>query len=235
MMPRLGDRVGRRTRPLTGDDVERLPGPCASCVFWELGATCPAPRTAAIPGWPRSPTPTAPSVRKQAWVSARVQEGHPPGCLVEVDGQVVAFALYARADAFTIHGATVPRPSADALLLATLWVRPTEREAGIGKLLIRSALREAQRQGARAVEAYGDRRFLERSCVLPSSWLLHEGFVVHREHPRTPLLRLDLRRTARWTESLEQAWEEVLGRLPHPAPARQPARSALDLQTTQTD
>ncbi len=234
-MPRLGSRVSPRTRPLTGDDVERLPGACASCVFWELGATCPSPRTTAIPGWIRTPTPSSPAIRKQAWVSARVQEGAPPGCLVEVDDEVVAYALFARADAFVIRGTTVPRPSDDALLLATLWVRPTEREAGVGKLLIRSALREAQRQGAGAVEAYGDRRYLDRSCILPSSWLLHEGFTVHREHPRTPLLRLDLRRTARWTESLEQAWEEVLGRLPHPAPARQPVRPAIDVHRSRSD
>jgi hypothetical protein len=54
------------------------------------------------------------------------------------------------------------------------------------------------------------------------TWLLHEGFEVHREHPRTPLLRLDVKRTVRWAESLEHALEEVLGalprRLPHPVP-----------------
>jgi hypothetical protein len=67
------------------------------------------------------------------------------------------------------------------------------------------------------VEAYGDRRWLERGCVLPATWLLHEGFEVHREHPRSPLLRVDTKRTVRWAETFEHAWEEVLGRLPRRA------------------
>jgi hypothetical protein len=75
-------------------------------------------------------------------------------------------------------------------------------------------LKEAIRLDAPAVEAYGDRRWRERSCVLPATWLLHEGFEVHREHPRTPLFRVDTKRTVRWAESVEHAWEEILGRLP---------------------
>ncbi|MCC5949437.1 MAG: hypothetical protein JJT89_13390, partial [Nitriliruptoraceae bacterium] len=64
------------------------------------------------------------------------------------------------------------------------------------------------------VVAYGDRRHTERACYLPATWLLHVGFTVHLEHPRTPLLRLDTSRAARWAGSLEQAFEELLGRLP---------------------
>jgi GNAT superfamily N-acetyltransferase len=231
-MPRIGDRVGRRERPLTGEDVQRLPEGCSTCLFWELGTACPAPRTTALPGWRRIATPSRPDIRKQAWVSARVQEDGPPGRIVEIDDEVVAYVLFGPSASFAVPGATVPRPSREALLLATLWVRPTEREAGIGRLLVRSAIKEAVRLGRPAVEAYGDRRFFERGCVLPAFWLLHEGFRVHAEHPRTPLFRLDVRRTARWTDSLENAWEEVLGRLPHPSPARDPVQGSVGRTST---
>ena len=220
--------MARRVQELTGEDVERLPGPCSTCLFWELGADCPQPRTRAVP--PARPMverhPSDPGIRKQAWVSARVQEGFPPGRLVVLDGQVAAFAAFAPAGAYAPRGLTVPQTSDDVVLLATAWVVPLHRGAGIGRLLIRAALREAVRLDARAVEVYGDRRFHDRSCTLPAGWLLHQGFEVHAEHPRTPLLRLDVRRTVRWAGSLEHAWEEVLGRLPQPAPSLSPERTS---------
>lgn len=217
--------MARRALPLTGDEVERLPGACSTCLFWELGAPCPDPRSRGVlEGIWSGPAPSDPLTRKQAWVSAQVQDGGPPGRVVVVDGEVIAYALFAPSSAFSARAGLAPRPSDDALLLATAWVSPTHREVGIGRLLIHAALREAVRRHAPAVEAYGDRRWRERACVLPATWLLHEGFEVHREHARTPLFRVEVRRTARWAESLEHAWEEVLGRLPRtsPSPERVP-------------
>jgi GNAT superfamily N-acetyltransferase len=215
--------MSRRATPLTGDLVEGLPAPCRSCLFWELGAACPDPRTSAVPvGAGPQQEPSEPLVRKQAWVSARVQEGTPPGRVVRVDGEVAGYALFAPARTFVRRRPPTPPVSTDALLLATIWVQPVWRQHGLGRLLLQHAIKEAIRLEAGAVEAYGDRRWRERSCVLPATWLLHEGFEVHREHPRTPLFRVETRRTVRWTESFEHAWEEVLGRLPRRARAPAP-------------
>jgi GNAT superfamily N-acetyltransferase len=217
--------VARRASVLTGDEVERLPGPCATCLFWELGTPCPDPRAGTVLAGGRGALqPSEPSTRKQAWVSARVQEGTPPGRVVVVDGEVVAYASFAPSGTYAPRRPTVPPASPDALLLATVWVRPVHREVGIGRLLVQAAIKEAIRLGAPALEAYGDRRWQERACVLPATWLLHEGFEVHREHLRSPLFRIDTKRTLRWTDSLEHAWEEVLGHLPRrvPAPERVP-------------
>jgi GNAT superfamily N-acetyltransferase len=213
----------RRLEPLTGDRVGSLPSPCRSCLTWELGAACPSPRAAAdvavgAGGPSAAREPSQPEVRKQAWVSARVQDGFPPGRLVRVDDEVAGYALFAPARTFAPRRPPVPPTSDDALLLATVWVEPFYRESGLGRLLVQAAVKDAIRADAPAVEAYGDRRWLERGCLLPATWLLHEGFEVHREHPRTPLLRLDVRRTVRWAESLEHALEEVLAALPRRRP-----------------
>jgi len=217
--------MARRAVPLTGDEVEQLPASCATCLFWELGAAGPDPRAAAVPpGRDGTPNPSDPLTRKQAWVSARVQEGTPPGRVAMVDGEVVGYALFAPAPTFAARRATVPAVSPDALLLATVWVQPVHREGGLGRLLVQAALKEAIRLDTPAVEAYGDRRWRERTCVLPATWLLREGFEVHREHPRTPLFRIDTKRTVRWAESLEHAWEEVLGHLPRRSPVPAPER-----------
>ena len=218
--------MSRRVVPLHGDVVEELPPHCRNCLFWELGGRCPAA------GALDAGTDTL--TRKQAWASALVQDGHNPGRVVKVDDEVVAHAVFGPADAFARRPVLVPRPSSSALLLATVWVQPHWRGLGLGRLLIQAALKEAIRLDLAAVEAYGDRRWHERECHLPATWLLHEGFEVHGEHPRTPLLRIDARRTVRWADSLEHALEELVGhlprrvRLPTPVPTPTPHRVAGD-------
>ncbi len=209
--------MARRARLLSGEDAERLPMPCQQCVYWELAGPCPQSRSGA-----RREDPEA-AVRKQAWVTAHVQAGSPPGRVLLLDDAVVGYALYAPADRFPPRGPLLPAVDRGALLLATIWVEPVHRGVGIGGVLLHAALRDAIHADLSTVQAYGDRRWLPNSCFLPVTWLLHEGFEVHREHPRTPLLQVDTRRTVRWAESLEHAVEEVLGRLPARAPAPVPA------------
>lgn len=168
-------------------------------------------------------TPSRPLVRKQAWVSSVVQDGQPAGRVVRLDGEVVAHSLAAPAARFAPRALGLPTASADALLLASVWVQPHWRGRGIGRLLIRAALRDALRSGCRRVEAFGDRRWRERACVLPAGWLLGEGFDVEVEHPRTPLLAIELGRTVRWAESLEQALGDLL--MPRPTRARVTGRA----------
>lgn len=223
----MGDRVGRRSQPLTSDQVGDLPAPCSSCIAWELGGGCPSPRTSsgAVPGGGAAEPPDRTRQRKRDWVAQRIADGIPPGRVVrDEDGEVIAYALYAPAGAFTPRRFPVPDSDRDTILLATIWVAADRRGHGVGRWLLRAAVKDAIQAGAPAVEAYGDRRWVERSCVLPATWLLHEGFEVHREHPRNPLLRLEVRRTVRWAEPLEHALEELIAALPRrvPAPRREP-------------
>ncbi len=221
--------MSRRKVALTSAEVDLLPSACRSCLFWEDGSTGPI-----LPPALRARHET-PAERKRAWVSARVAEGTPPGAVLVVDDEVAGYALFAPVGGFAPRSSLLPRVSRDALLLATMWVAPAHRGRGLGRLLVQAALKEALRLDLAAVEVYGDRRWHERACVLPVTWLLHEGFEVHQEHPRTPLLRLETRRTARWAGSLEHAWEEVLGRIPRrvgvpggePAPGRVPVPDAI--------
>lgn len=208
----------RRAAPLTGEAVEDLPEPCRSCGFWELGVSAPDGRGHAEAGA---------AVRKQAWVAAVVQDGLSPGRIVRLDGEVAAHAVFAPAERFALRHRLLPPISDDAVLLATIWVQPQWRGLGIGRLLLHACARDAIQAGAAGVEAYGDRRWQERTCVLPASWLLHEGFEVHREHPRRPVLRIELRRTVRWAQSLEHALGEFVDQLPARAPVRRPVAESV--------
>lgn len=208
----------RRTRPLDGEAVEELPDRCRTCLFWELGRPRPDPRA------PDDPDELAgdPLASKQAWCTTQVLAGRPPGRIVHVDGELAGYALFGPMPTFAPRRPPIPPASRDALLLATLWVAPAHREGGIGRLLVQAALKEAIRLQLPAVEAYADRRWRESDCVLPCTWLLHEGFEVATEHPRHPLMRIETRRTVRWTEAIEHAVEEVLDRLPRRVPAPGP-------------
>lgn len=200
--------------------MEALPERCRACLFWELGRPRP---DAADPG-ATDELAGDPQVAKQAWCTTRVLAGRPPGRVVRVDDELAAYALFGPSQEFAPRRAPVPPASRDALLLATMWVHPAHRKRGVGRVLVQAAMKEALRLGLPAVEVYGDRRWRESDCVLPVTWLLHEGFEVTTEHPRYPLLRMDSKRTVRWAEALEHAVEEVLDLIPrrHPSPAPAP-------------
>lgn len=198
--------MGTRTVPLSGDLLDDLPARCRACVFWELGAERPGDDEV------DAERAAHDRVRKQGWVTAQVLDGVQPGVQLRDGDRRVGYALFGPAHVLAQRAGTVPRTSADALVLATAWVAPEARSSGNGRLLVQAAVREALRLDLEAVEAYGDRRAREWDCVLPASWLLHEGFEVATEHPRYPLLRLETSRVARWAESLEHAVEEMLGR-----------------------
>lgn len=207
----------RKVRPLDGDAMESLPDRCRSCLFWELGR----PRPDETAPSPHDELAGDPQVAKQAWCTNQVLAGRAPGRVVWLDDELAGYALFGPSAEFAPRRPPVPRANRDALLLATLWVDAPHRKRGVGRVLVQAALKEALRLGLPAVEAYGDRRWRDSECVLPVTWLLHEGFEVAREHPRYPLLRLDTKRTVRWAEAIEHAVEEVLDLLPrrHPAPA----------------
>lgn len=218
--------MARRVAPLTADSLHELPSPCTACLFWELGQPRPDPRATTY----TDDLAGDPTKQKLAWVTEHVLEGHPPGRIVQIDGALAGYALFGPPGTFPPRRAPVPPLSPDALELATAWVDPRFRELGVGAQLLQETVKEALRLELIAVEVYGDRRHRERDCVLPAMWLLHEGFKVHREHPRYPLLRLDTRRTARWTDSLEAAWDEVVERLPRRVrvPGRAPVPHATE-------
>ncbi len=211
-----------RPEPLVGDALDGLPERCRSCLFWELGRPRPDPR---VPP-PVDELAGDPRVAKLAWCAAQAIDHAPPGRVVRRDDKVIAYVLFAGPEQFAARRLPIPRASDDALVLGTIWVDPPEREAGLGRRLVQAAVKEALTRGLTAVEAWGDRRFHESDCVLPAMFLLHEGFVVHREHPRHPLLRLDVRRTVRWAEGIEAAWDDVRGRLPRRVPAPVPRSHA---------
>lgn len=205
--------VARDLRPLSLATVDALPAPCRSCTFWEVATAARGP--GGDPG----------GAAKEAWLQSTTLEWGPPGRVLFVDDRAVAWALLVPGR----HAGRVRRlahaPSEDALLLATMWVDPGARGAGLARVMLQTLLRDTHERGGRAVEAYGARGMAARGpCVLPEGFLLASGFTLLHDDGQFPLLRLDLRRTVRWTESVAGVLEQVWGTLPRrrvaPAPVR---------------
>lgn len=198
---------GRRVARLTLDNLDDLPSMCRSCVFWELD---PVRRERAIEAGESA-------CEKEAWVSRALLEWGSCGRLLYVDDEPVGYALYAPASFVPGADAFPTSPvSEDAVLLATLMVRPEYSGGGLGRVLVQSVVKDVLRRGdgIRAIEAFGDLAppggGTEPGCVVPADFWLRVGFKTHRNHPRYPRLRMDMRSVLSWREEVEQAVERLI-------------------------
>jgi hypothetical protein len=82
---------------------------------------------------------------------------------------------------------------------------------GLGRMLVQGVAKDLTRRGVKAIEAFGDRRREDGSCVLPADYLLAVGFKTVRPHHHFPRLRLELKSTVSWREDVEVALERLLG------------------------
>ena len=206
---------GRRIARLTLDNLDDLPSTCRSCVFWELD---PVRRE-------RASDSAESACEKESWVSRVLLEWGSCGRLLYVDDEPAGYALYAPpsfvpgADAFP----TSP-VSEDAVLLATLMIRPEYAGGGLGRVLVQSVVKDVLRHGGiRAIEAFGDRNppgdGRQPGCVVPADFWLRVGFKTHRNHLRYPRLRMDMRSVLSWREEVEQAVEKLIHAVrPRPVP-----------------
>ncbi len=198
---------------LTLDNLDDMPRPCRACVFWELD---PVAGERPVDAADRE-------LEKEAWVSATLLEWGSCGTLLYSGEDAVGYVLYAP-PAFVPRSLSFPTSpiGADALQLVTARVVPEARAQGLGRRLVQAAARNLRRRGYRALEAFGDARESEPSCLLPAEFLLRVGFKTIRPHHRWPRLRLDLRATSVLSDEVEEAVDQLLEML-SPEPSLRPA------------
>ena len=193
--------MGRHVERLTLDNLALLPGPCQTCVFWELDPV----RRQQVRGHEAE--------EKAAWLSTMLREWGSVGRVVRVDDQVAGHLLWAPAVHLPGSAGFATAPvSPDAMLLATGYVDPEFRGQGLGRVLVQSMAKDLiKRGGIGAIEAFGATRPREGECVLPVDFLLAVGFRTHRAHPAYPRMRMDLATTVSWREEFETALDRLVG------------------------
>jgi GNAT superfamily N-acetyltransferase len=155
---------------------------------------------------------TADRAELESWVeSVRAQWGE-CGRIAYENGEPLGFVKYAPGRFFP-QVVSMPSgpPDNDAVLIACLHVTSVARDAGLGKVLLQAALRDLVGRGEKAVEAYAAAESVdrERSPLMSIEFLLRQGFTVARPHPVYPLMRLELKSLATWTESVEAVLDAI--------------------------
>ena len=204
----------RRLRALTLADLDRLPTGCGSCAFWEsekrLERRCAS-------------ASDAEGMRE--WYLRVTGEWGDCGRVAYEDDEVLGFIKYAPSGYFPQAATFAAHPLDQSVpLLACLHIAPEARHRGLGSVLLRAALRDLAGRGERRVEAFAAAQkaaVLDESPVLGLEFLLRNGFTVSRPDPEYPLLKLDVRSLALFTENLESVLESL--KFPLRVPKRAPA------------
>ena len=194
--------MARRFRPLTPKRARELAGPCASCAYWES----PTRREMSCPH--DCCSVDAPMLER--WRRDVADEWGDFGRIAYEDGEVLGYVKYAPARYFP-QTAYMPagRPPDDVVLLSCIHTRPEARSIGLGSLLVGLALRDLATRGERMLMAYGTVEKAEEAPMPTMDFLVARGFTVAAPHPLYPLLKLDIKATASWTENLEAVLESL--------------------------
>ncbi|MEN6429918.1 MAG: GNAT family N-acetyltransferase [Coriobacteriales bacterium] len=202
----------RRFRPLVAENASSLPPGCSGCAYWETDRRLPIECGAVCD-----------IEAATAWVKQVNSEWGECGRVVVEDGEALGFIKYAPS-LLVPQARHMPAgpPSEKAVLVCCMHIRPEARQRGLGKVLMQAALRDLVQRGERTVQAYATTRQGEfvTSPVVGVQFLIRMGCTVARPHPDYPLMQLDLRSLAAWTENLEAVLESL--RIPLRVPARAP-------------
>jgi hypothetical protein len=195
-------QVPRRLASVTLDNLDDLPHKCRRCVFWELDPV----------GHSRAQAAGDPALEKEAWISSTLLEWGSCGKIAYVDGVPAGYVLYAP-PLYVPRSVAFPTSpvSGDAVMLMTAYILDEFTGGGLGRMLVQGVAKDLTRRGVKAIEAFGDLRRDEGSCVLPADYLLAVGFKTVRPHHHFPRLRLELKSTVSWREDVEVALERLLG------------------------
>lgn len=187
--------LNRRLRPLTVAHLSDFPGPCVGCIFWET----PEPHEVRCGS-------VCDLERARQWHSTVLREWGPCGLAALESDELLGFIKYAP-PAYLPQIANLPGrlPEDRCVLIACMHIRDDARQHGLGTLLLRAALRDLLVRGERTVFACGVETTADMSTqpMIGVDFLLRNGFRISQPHPSYPLLRLDIKSLATWTENVE--------------------------------
>ncbi|MRS12611.1 MAG: GNAT family N-acetyltransferase [Actinobacteria bacterium] len=208
--------MSRKLIGLSVADRRHLPTRCVGCVYWESAA-----------GLPRECGAACDDSLAARWARDVAADWGECGRVAVEDGEFLGFIKYAP-PGYVPQSGRMPSgpPIADVPVITCMHLASEARRHGLGGVLLRAALRDLAGRGERTVQAYAiaGRTDYETAPMVGVEFLLRHGFTVVRPHPEVPLLSLDLKSLAMWSENLESVLESL--RIPMRVPTRAPATLA---------
>lgn len=208
--------VKRKLQPLALEHLSRLPGACPGCAFWETpdvheracGSICDQEAV-------------------EAWFRRVGSEWGSCGRVATHGDEVLGVIKYAPSG-LVPQAATFPAAPLDpnVVLITCIHIRDDARQHGLGRVLLQATLRDLIARGERTVEAFGAARSqsITTTPTIGMEFLVRQGFTVSRPDPSFPLMRLDLKSLAVWSENLETVLNSL--RMPLRSPRGVPSPSA---------
>ncbi len=191
--------MARRITAFGPGNVDDISGDCRACLQW--------------------------NVKTRDNVERLLREWGRCGFISYEDKRPSGFILFGPAKYFPRSGLYPAGPvSRDAIFLACLYVEPKLRGRGIGKRLITAVEREFTEREFKALEALAGRDS-DKTPAIPLEFLLERGFYILRDDRRHPLVRLDIKSLAAWSDKAAEA----LAKLPlkRPIRAKTPAKAPV--------
>ncbi len=111
------------------------------------------------------------------------------------DNNCIGVLMYGKHYLFPrIRSFKVYPPDSDSLFIGCIYVKSGYRDIGIGQRLLMSVERELLKKGVKSVEIIGQRNFEinHHRELVPVKFLIKNGFYIHKNDYKYPLLRLDL-------------------------------------------
>lgn len=164
--------------------ISDIPKPCKTCLYWE------APTE-----YQNDNGDEEAILKKKAWFDETLREFGNCGFLAYENGKVVGYAQYAPAERFlnvARYPTAPPTYEEDTVFLACLFVVDKgHRGGGIGTRLLERVIDDVKARGFGSIETFA-RRENPNNPSGPACFYEKHGFKVKKEHPRYPLLSLDL-------------------------------------------
>lgn len=164
------------------DNLKDIPSGCSGCLYWE------SVEKAKIGFGGKKQT-----VLKEEWYSTTLMEWGVCGKILYQDSEMLAYAQYAPQAYFPqIKFYPFGAPSSDAIFLSCLYVVPSLRGKGLGKILLQSIESDLYKRNYRALETYAGLTD-KKNPSGPLDFYLKNGFRVLRSGTNCSLVRLDFK------------------------------------------
>ncbi|MBI4743906.1 MAG: GNAT family N-acetyltransferase [Actinobacteria bacterium] len=178
--------MARRIVPMTMGNLKDIPQKCSGCLYWESGE-----KAKMGAGGKRQ------AILKEEWFSTTLMEWGTCGRIFYQDNEVLAYTQYAPPLYFPqIKFYSIGKPSDDAVFLSCLYVVPSVRGRGLGKILLQSIEHDLYKRNYRALETYAGRNNKENPSGTVDFYL-RNGFRILRSNSTHSLVRLDFKSVVR--------------------------------------